>query len=124
MRLPRRTFESLVAQALTELPGPFREKLNNVDVVVEDWADYETLRLAGVRSPANLLGFYRGIPQTQRTHSYGLVLPDKISIYQGPIEMRCRTIGDVRRTIERVLRHEIGHHFGLDDARLREIGAY
>jgi predicted Zn-dependent protease with MMP-like domain len=53
-----------------------------------------------------------------------LVLPDKISIYQRPIEMRCRTPQDVRRMVHHVLRHEIAHHFGLDDARLHEIGAY
>jgi predicted Zn-dependent protease with MMP-like domain len=80
--------------------------------------------LTGVRHPASLLGFYHGVPQTKRTHNYGLVLPDKISIYQRPIEMRCRTPQDVRRMVHHVLRHEIAHHFGLDDARLHEIGAY
>jgi predicted Zn-dependent protease with MMP-like domain len=120
----RQTFEHLVAQALDELPPEFQEKLDNVEVVVEEWPDSETLRLAGVRHPASLLGFYHGIPQTRRTHNYGLVLPDKISIYQSPIEMRCHSIDQVRRAIHRVLRHEIGHHFGLSDERLREIGAY
>ena len=124
MRLPREAFESLVAQALAELPERFREKLDNVEVVVADWPDRETLRLARVRSPVDLMGFYRGTPQTKRTRSYGLVLPDKISIYQRPIEIRCRSVEEVRSTIQRVVRHEIGHHFGLDDARLREIGAY
>jgi predicted Zn-dependent protease with MMP-like domain len=120
----RQTFEHLVAQALTELPQEFRGKLDNVEVTVEDWPDRATLRLAGVRNPASLLGFYHGVPQTKRTHSYGLVLPDKITIYQRPIEMRCRTLEEVRSTIHRVLRHEIAHHFGLSDDRLREIGAY
>jgi predicted Zn-dependent protease with MMP-like domain len=120
----RQTFEHLVAQALDELPQEFQGKLDNVEVTVEDWPDRETLRLAGVRHPASLLGFYHGIPQTKRTHNYGLVLPDKISIYQRPIEMRCRTPEEVRSTIHRVLRHELGHHFGLSDDRLREIGAY
>jgi predicted Zn-dependent protease with MMP-like domain len=124
MRLSRKAFEGLVAQALAELPERFRDKLDNVEVVVVDWPDRDTLRLSGVRSPVDLLGFYQGTPQTKRTRSYGLVLPDKISVYQGPIELRCRTVDDVHRTVQRVLRHEIGHHFGLDDARLREIGAY
>ena len=118
------TFEQIVAQALDELPQEFQDKLDNVEVTVEDWPDPETLRLAGVRHPAELLGFYHGIPQTQRTHNYGLVLPDKISIYQQPILMRCHTPEQVRRTIQRVLRHEIAHHFGISDDRLREIGAY
>lgn len=120
----RQTFEHLVAQALDELPQEFQEKLDNVEVTVEDWPDRETLRLAGVRHPASLLGFYHGIPQTKRTHNYGLVLPDKISIYQRPIEMRCHTPEEVRSAIHRVLRHELAHHFGLSDDRLREIGAY
>ena len=122
--LSREAFEKLVAQALDELPDSFREVLENVEIVAEAWPDRETLKLAGVRSPANLLGFYHGVPQTKRTHHYGLVLPDKISIYQRPIEMRCRTAEEIRTTIRRVLRHEIGHHFGIDDDRLREIGAY
>jgi predicted Zn-dependent protease with MMP-like domain len=120
----RQTFEHLVAQALNELPHEFQDKLDNVEVTVEDWPDRETLRLAGVHHPASLLGFYHGVPQTKRTRHYGLVLPDKISIYRRPIEMRCRTPEEVRSTIQTVLRHEIAHHFGLDDARLREIGAY
>jgi len=120
----RHTFERLVAQALDELPDEFREKLDNVQVVVEDWADRETLRAAGVRHPSQLLGFYRGVPQTKRTSRYGLVLPDKISLYQGAIEMRCRTVEQTRQAIHRVLRHEIAHHFGIDDDHLREIGAY
>ena len=122
--LPRETFEQLVAQALNELPEPFREKLDNVEVVVESRPNRQTMRLAQVHSPVDLLGFYHGVPQTKRTHHYGLVLPDKISIYQRPIEMRCRTVEEVGATIGRVLRHEIGHHFGIDDDRLREIGAY
>ena len=123
-RLPRQVFERLVSQAMNELPESLQKKLDNVEAVVEDWPDPETMRLARVRSPLDLLGFYHGVPQTKRTHHYGLVLPDKISIYQRPIEMRCRTMEEVRTTVQRVLRHEIGHHFGLDDDRLREIGAY
>ncbi len=122
--MDRHTFERLVAGALNDLPEAFREKLRNVQVVAEDWPDRETMRLAGVSHPAALLGFYHGVPQTRRDHMYGLVLPDKISIYQGPIELRCHTAEQVGATIQRVLRHEIAHHFGISDARLREIGAY
>ena len=117
-------FERLVAEALDALPDTVREQMDNVEVVVEDWPDAETLRMAGVRRRSDLLGFYHGVPQTQRTHHYGLVLPDKIVLYRRPIELRCRTREDVRRAIHRTLRHEIAHHFGLNDDRLREIGAY
>ena len=65
--MDRQTFEHLVSQALNELPQEFQSRLDNVEVVVEDWADRGTLRQAGVRHPAMLLGFYHGVPQTKRT---------------------------------------------------------
>jgi predicted Zn-dependent protease with MMP-like domain len=120
----REEFNQLVADAIEALPLEFREKLSNVEIVVEDWPNHDVLKRAGVNHPAGLLGFYQGIPQTHRTHQYGLVLPDKISLFQGPIELRCRTQEDFIQTITHVLRHEIAHHFGIDDQRLRELGVY
>ena len=114
----------LVANAIDALPTAFRDKLDNVEIVVEDWPNQKVLKRAGVRHPAGLLGFYQGVPQTRRTHSYGLVLPDKISLFQRPIELRCSTQNEIVQTIAHVLRHEIAHHFGIDDQRLRELGAY
>ena len=120
----RSVFERLVAEALEALPDFFQEKLNNVAVVVEAWPNQETMRRASVHSPTEILGFYHGVPQTKRTHHYALVPPDKISIYQRPIEMRCRTVEQIRALVQHVLKHEIAHHFGLDDEQLRQIGAY
>jgi len=120
----RERFEQLVAEAWNALPETFREKLENVEVVVEEWPDPETMRRAGVRYRFQLLGFYHGVPLTGRTHNYAMVLPDKISIYRQPIMMRCRNWNDVARMVQRVLRHEVGHYFGLSDERLRELGAY
>lgn len=117
-------FHQVVAEALEALPHVFRTHLENVEVVVEEWPSPYVLRTVGASSPSDVLGFYHGVPQTKRTLSYNLVPPDKISIYQRPIEMRSRTVQDVRRLVSRVLRHEIAHHFGIDDDRLREIGAY
>lgn len=117
-------FEGLVAQALDDLPEVFRERLENVEIVVEEWPDRQTLRVAGVNQPADLLGFYHGIPLTERSQGYNLVLPDRISIYRRPILMQCRTREEVRAMVQHVVRHEIAHYFGLDDDRLREIGAY
>ncbi len=117
-------FERTVAEALDSLPDVFRERLDNVEVVVEDWPDRETLRQAGISQPAALLGFYHGVPLTQRSQGYNLVLPDKISIYRQPILLQCRTKAEARATIQHVVRHELAHHFGIDDNRLREIGAY
>ena len=106
------------------LPRDFRDRMDNVEIVVQDWPNRETMRQAGVRHPSHLLGFYHGIPLTGRTHGYNLVLPDKISIYRRPILMRCRMPEQVRDLVQRVVHHEIAHHFGIDDERLHEIGAY
>ena len=122
--MERTAFEDLVAEAMEALPEEFRDRLDNVEIVVQDWPNRETMRQAGVRHPSQLLGFYHGIPLTERGHTYYLVLPDKISIYRQPILMHSRTPEQVRQMIHRVLRHEIAHHFGIDDGHLHEIGAY
>ncbi len=117
-------FERLVAQALDSLPPAFLDRLDNVEVVVEPYADRATLRLAGLADPMQLLGFYHGIPLTERSQGYTLVLPDKISIYQQPIERMCRTPEAVRAQVRRTVLHELAHHFGISDERLRDMGAY
>lgn len=124
LSIPPERFEELIAEAIDNLTEAFRAKLDNVEVVVEDWPDAHTMRLAGVRQRSQLLGFYHGIPRSERTSHYGMVLPDRISIYREPILLRCRSWREVRELAERVLRHEIAHHFGISDERLQEIGAY
>ena len=120
----RDIFRQLVAEAVDALPLEFREKLSNIEIVVEDWPSRDILKRAGVKSPAELLGFYQGIPQTRRTRNYGLVLPDKITIYRMPIVQVCRTPERIIRQVQRTVKHELAHHFGIDDDRLRELGAY
>jgi len=122
--MDRDEFERLVAEALDSLPAEFQARLDNVEVVVEPPADRQTLRLAGVRDPLALLGFYRGVPVTERNQGYTLVLPDKIVIYQRAIERLCHTPDAIRAQVRRTVLHELAHHFGLSDARLRELGAY
>ena len=117
-------FEGLVLEALESMPEMFHEALDNVEIVIEQWPAWNTMRLAGVRSKFELLGFYHGVPLTERTTNYSLVLPDKISIYQKPIEAQCSTPQEVRTLVHRVVLHELAHHFGIDDDRLHEIGAY
>lgn len=124
LRLDIESFEHLVAEAIAALPAYFRDRLDNVEVVVEPYADRATLRAAGVRHPLELLGFYHGIPRTQRDGGYTLVVPDKISLYQRPIEAHCRSLAELKALIVHVLEHELAHHFGIDDERLRELGAY
>ena len=95
MKLTRKQFEALVDRALTRLPRRFREKLENIAVVVEDWADEETLAEMGIEPPDTLYGLYRGTDLTRRDSFYGGVLPDVISIYQGPIQEDCDTIEEM-----------------------------
>ena len=119
--MDREKFEDLVAQALDELPEEFQDRLENVDVVV---MDHPTRRqLAKVGRGMTLLGLYEGVPQTGRTRGYNLVTPDKITIFQKPIEAECRNEAEVTVEIQKVVLHEIAHHFGIGDARLREIEA-
>jgi len=114
-------FEAIVARAIEHLPPEFRQKLENVDIVIQDWPTNLQLRRVRLVSRAQLLGLYEGVPQTKRGRSYGLVLPDKISIFQKAIEARCRSEDDVEALVGEVVLHELAHHFGLDERTLRRI---
>ena len=122
--LPRTEFEQLVAQALDDLPPYFHDRISNVEVIVELWPSRDDLRTAGVPVGQTLLGLYHGVPLTQRGDHYQLVLPDRITIFQGPIEQAYRTPEAIRAGVKRTVIHELAHHFGIDDDRLRELGAY
>jgi predicted Zn-dependent protease with MMP-like domain len=117
----REKFEALVYRAIDALPEEFKDKLENVDVLVEDWPSPGQINQFRLRSKAQLLGLYEGVPQTQRGSGYNLVPPDKITIFQRPIEVECRSDQEIEAEIGRVVKHEIAHHFGIGDARLYEI---
>jgi predicted Zn-dependent protease with MMP-like domain len=117
-------FEQLVVQALEALPEFFQRHLQNIDIVVADWPTEAERRAVGLKPDQLLFGLYQGIPLTERTSNYNLVLPDKITIYQMSIEQVCRTPQAVIETVQRTVKHEIAHHFGISDDRLRELGAY
>jgi len=119
--MERQKFEGLVGRAIESLPLEFQRKLENVDIVVQEWPTAVQLRQAKTRSPGQLLGLYQGVPQTRRGRGYGLVLPDKISIFQRPIEAQCRFGYEIEAKIGEVVRHEIAHHFGIDEETLRKI---
>jgi predicted Zn-dependent protease with MMP-like domain len=114
-------FEALVERALRTLPRRFKERIANVAVVVEDWADDETLRELDIEPPDTLYGLYRGIDLTHRDTSYGNVLPDTIHIYQGPIEEDCADAAEMSELVRDTVIHEIGHYFGLDDDTMEGI---
>jgi predicted Zn-dependent protease with MMP-like domain len=121
MRLTRREFEETVVLALARLPKFFKKKMKNVDVVVENRASQDLLLEMGLESPSELLGLYQGVPLDQRGFYYGNVLPDKITLFQMPIEAMCKTKGEIEEKVKEVVIHEVGHYFGLDDERLREL---
>jgi predicted Zn-dependent protease with MMP-like domain len=125
-RQPRRysqeEFETLVAEALDDLPDDIREWMDNVAVIVAEEPTPDQLARAGVGPGSLLFGLYQGVPKTRRGVTYGEVLPDKILIFQRPIEHVCRTRQQVREQVHRTVLHEIGHHFGLDEDDLDEAG--
>ena len=119
--MTRRQFEALVEKALRKLPKAFKEKLANVAVVVEDWPDDETLDEMGIEPPDTLYGLYRGVDLTHRDSFYGNVLPDTVTIYQGPIEEDCADEAEMAQVVRETVMHEIGHYFGLDDDTMHRI---
>jgi predicted Zn-dependent protease with MMP-like domain len=122
--MERERFEQLVASALDELPAEVHHWMDNVSVVVQFSPTAEQLRRAGIGPGRLLLGLYEGIPLTARTAHYGLVLPDKITIFQQSIERICRTEREIAEQVRHTVTHELAHHFGISDDHLREIGAY
>src|SRR6266446_4930421 len=106
--MTRRQFEALVGKSLRKLPRPFKERLTNVVVVVEDWADDETLAEMEIEPPDTLYGLYRGVDITRRDSTYGNVLPDTITIYQGPIEEDCADEAEMAELVRDTVIHELG----------------
>ncbi len=117
-------FERMVAAVLDDLPQDIARYLENVEVVVAWWPTRSQLRRAGIPPGRTLLGLYEGVPLTRRGISYGLVPPDKITLFQGPLQAQARDLEDLRAHVRRTLLHELAHHFGISDERLRELGAY
>lgn len=116
--MDRRRFQGLILQALERLPREFRRRMENIEILVEDWPPR---REEGRKRSGELLGLYRGYPLKERGIWYGNVLPDQIIIYQGPIERACRNDAEIREQVKVVLLHEVGHYFGLDEEELRTI---
>ena len=117
----REVFERLVAQAVDGLPEQFSTRLKNVDVVVEEQPTSAKLAEIRLRRGETLLGLYEGVPLTKRSRHYGMVVPDKITIFQKPIEANCKNDTEVKAEVQRVVKHEIAHHFGISDARLKKL---
>ena len=122
MKLGRKRFEKIVSEALDELPEEIGEALSNIYVVVEQWPSEETNRELNLQSRHELLALYEGIPLTERNTDYGAVLPDKITIFQGPIQVMGSSLPELIDEIKIAVVHEVAHHFGIEDERLLELG--
>jgi len=121
----RDEFERLVLRAIGEFPKDFKDKLDNIDIVIEDEPDMDIARKLKLGSRGRLLGLYQGVPLKSRTHYYGMVMPDKISIYKANIERVCEAQNlNVYDEVKHVIQHEIAHHFGISDERLKDLGTY
>ncbi len=119
--MDRESFEDLVTRALDSLPPEFAERLDNVAIVVEDHPSKSQRSHSRLGPDSTLLGLYEGVPLTERGNNYGMVLPDRITIFQKPIESVCRTDDEIVDEVRKVVLHEIAHHFGISDARLDEL---
>jgi predicted Zn-dependent protease with MMP-like domain len=113
----RERFERLVAEAITLIPRRFRREMRNVAVVVEDEPSAELLEEMEIEPPDSLYGLYQGTPLPDRAWTYGNTLPDRVTIFQKPIE----NDDDVRAVIGETLIHEVGHYFGLSEEEIEEI---
>ena len=123
--MTRKEFEELIINTLEKLPKDFKDKLQNVDVVVEEELDLDMVKKLGLGAKGRLLGLYQGVPLKNRTHYYGMVMPDKITLYKQNIERECKARGlDIGEEIKHVIQHEIAHHFGISDKRLKDLDIY
>lgn len=122
MRISAEEFDRLVAEALDALPAAFLERLENVSIDVEDEPDERTLEEAEVEDARELLGFYVGVPLTLRNVDAPAYEGDRILLFRRNIERVSRSMRQIREQIRTTLLHEIGHHFGLDEDDLDELG--
>ena len=119
--MTREVFLRFVDEALATIPPKFRDALVNIAIVVEDEPSEAQLADVGIEPPDTLLGLYEGTPLTERQWAHGNALPDKITLFQGPIEDASEDEDDMVIAIGETLIHEVGHYFGLSEEEIEEI---
>jgi len=112
-------FEEIIKEGIRAIPKRFLEKLENVDICIEDQPTPYQLKKLKARKNLLVFGLYEGIPQTKRSH-YGQVLPDKITIFKKPIEKVAQSEKEIKEIVKNTVWHEIAHHFGIDEKRVRQ----
>jgi len=119
--MEREKFKKLVLEAIESLPSQFKKNMKNIDIVVEDSPKANFTKHYHLSQAPLLLGLYQGVPLPKRGVNYGNVLPDKITIFQEPIERICHSEEEVKKAVVDVVIHEVGHYFGLSERDLLEI---
>jgi predicted Zn-dependent protease with MMP-like domain len=119
--MTREEFERLVVEAVTLIPKRFRREMKNLALVVEDEPSIALLQEMDIVPPDSLYGLYQGIPLPERSWGFGNALPDRITLYQRPIEEDCDDEDDIRAVIGETLIHEVGHYFGLSEDEIQDI---
>ncbi len=119
-RVRREEFERLVDRAWETIPETFRERFSNVALFVQDEPTREQLRSAGVPAGNTLFGLYQGIPLNRRGTGYSMAMPDRVTLFQGPIEREARTAREVGQIVFDTLWHELAHHLGMNEDEVRE----
>ena len=119
--MTRAEFEQCVKEAIETIPKRFRRAVTNLAIVVEDEPSAATLEEMEIEPPDSLFGLYQGTPLTERTWGYGNTLPDRITLYQAPIEDASENEDDLVICIGETLIHELGHYFGLSEEEIEEI---
>lgn len=121
--MTRKRFRCLVERALETIPGPFRERLENVEVVIEDEPSDELIRGVGLDPEVDtLFGLYEGTPLPEREHNYGMTLPDRILLFYGPLTDAFPSESELVEEIRTTVVHEVAHFFGLDDDEIEDLG--
>lgn len=121
MSQARRAFQRLVEEALAQVPAEFQPYLDNVEILIEEDPDDETLDRLGIPEDETLFGLYVGTPLTERGHDPA-AFPDRILLFRGPLLDEFEDPEDLKREVVTTLLHEIAHHFGIDEERLEELG--
>jgi predicted Zn-dependent protease with MMP-like domain len=119
--MERVKFEEYVTEAVKDLPKFFKKKMENISIIIEDFPSIDVQNQMH-HGPYGLLGLYQGIPYTKRNTWYSNVMPDKIIIYQKPIERIAVTEEEIKDLVRKVVMHEIGHYYGLSEEELRKAG--
>ncbi len=115
-------FEGLVAEAVNALPEWVREQMDNIEITIAPWPSAAQLRSVNVRGGETLLGLYEGVPLTKRGRGYNLTPPDRITLFQRPLELQAGDPSHLVRIIQQTIIHEIAHHFGISDEKLDQLG--